>query len=138
MRKILRRLRLIALTGAVATGLGLGAMAVTATPAFAANGPCHDLTIAQPTPLHFNPSDSSPTVKFLPNQYTVTGSCAYLNNLSENRWYMQVNYIGPNNNGGYGYIWVQRLNFGAMHLCDVSSEFNFFSIGSGTCPLYAY
>ena len=55
-----------------------------------------------------------------------------------NRWYMQVNYIGPNNNRGYGYIWVQRLNFGSLHLCDLNSDFDLFPIGRSTCPLRAY
>jgi len=116
----------------------VGATAVTATPALAANGPCFDTTNAQPTPLHFSPSESSPTVKYLPRSHQVTGSCVYWDNLSENRWYMQVNYIGPDNNGGYGYIWIQRLGFGSLHLCDLNSDLNLFPIGSGTCPLYVY
>ena len=142
MKRFLRRLRLVGLACALTAGLGVGATAataaLTAAPASAANGPCFDTTSAQPTPLHFSPSASSPTVKFLPNNYLVTGNCIYWDNLSENRWYMQVNYIGPNNDGGYGYIWVQRLNFGSLHLCDLNTDFNFFQIGSSTCPLYAY
>lgn len=138
MKGFLHRLRLIGLAGVLTAGLGMGVTAATAAPAFAANGPCFDVTRAQPTPLHFKPSASSRTVKFLPNNYMVTGNCAYRDNLSENRWYMQVNYIGRNNNNGYGYIWVQRLDFGSLHLCDLNSDFNLFPIGSSTCPLYAY
>jgi hypothetical protein len=133
-----RRLRIIGLAGVLAAGLSMGVTAATAAPAIAANGPCFDTTSAQPTPLHFSPSASSPTVKFLPDGYLVTGNCAYWDNPTENRWYMQVNYTGPNNNGGYGYIWVQRLNFGSLHLCDLNSDFNLFPIGSSACPLYTY
>src|SRR5579859_5546675 len=114
MSGFLRGLRLIGLAGILAAGLGTGVTMATAPQALAANGPCFDTTRAQPTPLHFSPSASSRTVKFLPNDHLVTGSCIYWDNRSENRWYMQVNYIGPNNNGGYGYVWVQRLNFGSL------------------------
>lgn len=138
MKGFLHRLRLIGVAVVLAAGLGMGVAAATAAPALAANGPCFDTTRAQPTPLHFSPSASSPTVKFLPNSYLVTGNCVYENNRSEHRWYMKVNYIGQHNNDGYGYIWVQRLNFGSLHICDFNSDFNFFPIGSSTCPLYAY
>lgn len=138
MKGFLHQLRLIDVTVVLAAGLGMGVTAATAAPALAANGHCFDTTRAQPTPLHFSPSASSPTVKFLPDSYLVTGNCVYRDNLSEHRWYMQVNYIGPYNNDGYGYIWVQRLNFGSLHLCDLNSDFNLFPIGSRTCPLHAY
>lgn len=138
MKGFMHRLQLIGVAVVLAAGLGMGMTMATAAPALAANGPCWDTTRAQPTPLHFSPSASSPTVKFLPNSYLVTGNCVYRDNLSEHRWYMQVNYIGPHNNHGYGYIWVQRLNFGSLHLCDLNSDFNLFLIGSSTCPLYAY
>jgi hypothetical protein len=47
---------------------------------------------------------------------------------------MQVNYIGPGNNGGFGYIWVQRLDFGSSHLCAYNNG-SVYSIGSSACPL---
>jgi hypothetical protein len=141
MKRFLRQLRVAGLACALIAGLGVGATAattaLTAASASAANGPCVDITNAQPTPLHFDPSASSPTVKFLNSNYLVTGNCNYRDNLSENRWYMQVNYIGPNNNGGYGYIWVQRLDYGSEHLCALNDFFTY-PIGSGTCPLYQY
>jgi len=137
MKVLLQRLKLVGAACALITGLGVGITAATAAPAFAANGPCYDVTNAQPTALHFDPSDSSQTVKFLNNDSTVTGTCIYYDNVNENRWYMQVNYIGPGNNGGYGYIWVQRLDYGQGHNCKYNSG-QIFSIGSGYCPLYTY
>jgi hypothetical protein len=137
------RLRLIGLAGILAAGLGTGAAAATAAPAFAANGPCYDVTNSQPTPMHFYASASSKTIKFLNNGSTVTGTCDYFDNAGENRWYMRVNYIGPDNNGGYGYIWVQRLRYGSGHNCRYYSG-QWFSIGTSyadyggiiPCPLY--
>lgn len=134
MKGFLRRLRLIGMALVLAAGLGVGAFA-TATPALAANGPCYDITNSQPTPLHYSWSSTSQTVKFLNNGYTVTGTCNYIDNVNENHWYMQVNYIGPNNNGGYGYIWVQRLDYGSAHNCKYQSG-QTFGIGSAYCPLY--
>jgi hypothetical protein len=46
---------------------------------------------------------------------------------------MKVNYIGPDNNDGYGYIWVQRLDYGSEHNCKYYSGQEF-SIGTP----YAY
>jgi len=143
MNSFLHRLKLVGLACALTAGLAGGVAAATAAPAFAANGPCYDVTSAQPTPLHFDPSDSSQTIKFLSDDYTVTGTCNYWDNTSENRWYMQVNYIGPGNNGGYGYIWVQRLDLGSGHYCAYDSG-QVFSIGTYyagygvPCPLYSY
>lgn len=139
MKGFPHRIRLIGLACILAAGLGTGVVATAAAPqALAANGPCFDETNAQPTPVHSEPSKSSRTVQFLPYLHIVTGNCIYRDNLSENRLYMQVNYIGPGNNGGYGYIWVQRLDFGTLHLCDLNTDFNLFPIGSRTCPLFAY
>lgn len=141
MKASLHRLRLISSAGILAAGLSAGAAAAAATPALAANGPCYDVTNSQPTPLHFDPSASSKTIKFLNNDSTVTGTCNYVDNTSESRWYMQVNYIGPGNNGGYGYIWVQRLDYGSGHNCKYYSG-QMFSIGTYytdygiPCPLY--
>ena len=139
MRGFLYRLRHVglacALTAGLAAGVSAGAAALSATPALAVNGPCYDITNAQPTPLHYSWSASSQTVKFLHNDYQVTGTCNYVDNTSENHWYMQVNYIGPGNNGGYGYIWVQRLDYGSGHNCKYNTG-NIFPIGSGPCPLY--
>jgi hypothetical protein len=55
MRGFLHRIRLIALAGVLAAGLGMGVTAATAAPVLAANSPCFDLTRAHPTPLHFKP-----------------------------------------------------------------------------------
>jgi hypothetical protein len=71
------RLRLIGLAGILAAGLGAGA-AATAAPALAANGPCYDVTNSQPTPLHFDASEKSMTIKRLNNDSTVTGTCDYI------------------------------------------------------------
>jgi hypothetical protein len=87
--------------------------------------------------VHYLPSDDSsisPTITDVSSGATVTGTCNYDNNTSEGRWYMQVNYIGPGNNGGYGYIWVQRLKKGSTHMCVKNGTPT--SIGSGACPLY--
>lgn len=139
MNTFLRRLRVAGLACALVTGLGVGVTAATAaiaaSPASAANGPCYDFAIAQPTPVHFVPSEGSQTVKFLNSGSQVTGTCNYYDNTSENHWYMQVNYIGPGNNNGYGYIWVQRLSYGSGHNCRYNTG-NTFPIGSGACPLY--
>jgi hypothetical protein len=143
MRGFVRKVRSVSLACAVAAGLGLGGTAVTAAPARAANGPCYDITNSQPTALHFDPSGSSKTIKFLGNKHAVTGTCNYIDNTRENHWYMQVNYIGPDNNGGYGYIWVRRLAYGARHNCKYYSG-QAFSVGAyyggyGTpCPLYGF
>lgn len=135
MNGFVRRGKVVGLACVLAAGLGVAAMAATATPAFAANGPCYDITNAQPTPLHYTWNKNSQTVKFLNAGSTVTGTCAYVNNVNENHWYMQVNYIGPDNNGGYGYIWVQRLDYGSGHNCKYQSGATF-AIGSSYCPLY--
>jgi hypothetical protein len=137
MKGFLHRLKLVGVACAVIAGLAVGATAATAMPAFAASGPCYDVTNSQPTPLHYVPSASSQTIKQIHNDYTVTGTCIYYDNVNENRWYMQVNYIGPGNDNGYGYIWVQRLDYGRGHNCKYNSG-QVFSIGSSYCPLYYY
>jgi hypothetical protein len=137
MKRIAHKIKLVGAACALATGLGVGVTAVTAVPAFAANGPCYDVTNSQPTPLHYVPSASSQTIKQLSNNDTVTGTCIFYDNVNENRWYMQVNYIGPGNDNGYGYIWVQRLDYGKGHTCKYNSG-QVFSIGSDYCPIYTY
>ena len=111
----------------------VGAAVSSATPALA-SGPCRDAAIAQPTPMHHNASDSSETVKFLNAGTAVSGTCTYIENDSEQRWYMQVDYTGPGNNNGYGYIWIQRLSYGSQFQCEDGG--NIFSIGSVYCPLH--
>jgi hypothetical protein len=97
-------------------------------------GPCYDYTKAQPTPVHYEPSDSTPTVEFKNAGEVVTGNCVYMNNTSENRWYMKVNYNGHDNNGGFGYIWVQRLSFGSEHGC-AYNDLGIYPIPSANCRL---
>jgi hypothetical protein len=141
MKRFLRRLKLIGSACALIAGVGIGVITGIAAPALAANGPCYDVTNSQPTSLHFDPSAASKTIKFLNKGHTVTGTCIYIDNPNENHWYMQVNYIGPDNNGGYGYIWVQRLHYGSRHDCKYYSG-QVFSIGTYyasyglLCPLY--
>jgi hypothetical protein len=129
----LRRLAMIGSAGALAAGLGTGAAVLTAAPAFAATGPCSDVTIVQPTPAHSLPSDSSGSV-LLSSGTTVHGSCNYENNTSESRWYMQIYY-----GSGERYIWVQRLEHGSAHNCDYNgtvTEIN--DPHNNVCPLYPY
>lgn len=127
MTRLLRKIRLIGAACVLAGGLGVGVSVATAAPADAA-GYCFDIAIAQPTPVHIYPWDTSATVEFLNYGAEVTGLCSFLDNLTENRWYMEVNY-----GGGYAYIWVQRLAYGSMHDCDQGGYL--YSIGSGQCPL---
>ena len=141
VKGFLRRLRSVGMACALIAALGGGVTAtttvLTAAPALAANGPCYDVTIANPTSLHQWPSYKSLTVKFLPSNHTVTGTCNYSYNHREGYWFMMVNYIGPNNNNGYGYIWVQRLQYGRSHHC--KKEYGaLLAIGSSACPLYLY
>src|SRR5260370_23022660 len=115
MKGFLHRLKFVGSACALMAGVGMGVTAGTAAPALAANGPCYDVTNSQPTPLHFDPSAASRTIKFLNKGHTVTGTCFYVDNPNDNHWYMQVNYIGPDNNRGYGYISVQRLDHRSSH-----------------------
>lgn len=135
MTKIFQWMRTATLActlAAGAAGVAVSSTVLTATPALA-SGPCTDAATAQPTPMHHNGSDSSATVKFLNAGDFVSGSCTYIDNESEQRWYMQVDYTGPNNNNGYAYIWIQRLSFGSRFQCDNSGLV--FSIGNAYCPL---
>jgi hypothetical protein len=133
MKKSMRRVEAAGLACVLAAGLAVGASAFAATPALAANGPCTDVAIAQPTAVHWTTSEASQTVKFLNDGSIVTGPCDYINNTSENHWYMRVNYTGPNNNNGYGYIWVQRLYWGSVHQCDFDGTI--YNIPSSACHL---
>ncbi len=134
MKEWLCRLKLIGIACVLAAGLGVGVTVATATPAFAAAGSCQDWAIAQPTPVHYYPWDSSPTVEFLNSGAHVTGICYFLDNITENRWYMQVYYSGPGNDAGYGFIWVQRLSLGSEHICVIGNGATYY-IGSSECPL---
>ena len=133
MNTLVRRVKASGLACVLAAGLSVGATTFAATPALAANGPCTDVATAQPTAVHWGASASTMTVKFLNDGDIVTGPCDYINNPSENHWYMRVNYIGPNNNNGYGYIWVQRLYFGSAHECDFDGTV--YAIPSAACHL---
>lgn len=129
---MIRKLRHIAgvltLTAATMFGAGL----VAAGPASATDGNCGDNTIAQPTPVHSRPTDTSPTIKFKNQNEWVTGTCVYFSHQDPDgqHWFMTV-YLGG---GGFGYIWIQRLAFGQYHLCD--DDGNTYTIGQNSrCPL---
>jgi hypothetical protein len=121
-------------------GALISASLMAAGPAYAANGTCQDYTLNSPTPLHQYPTDTSTTVKQLPEGYAVTGSCRYYqhNDPDGQHWFMQVNYIGPGNNGGYGYIWVQKLFNGEYHDCYDNGNLLSISPSSPYCPLINY
>jgi hypothetical protein len=134
-----RRSRLISGFAALILCLGVAVVSTVATAgsAAAANGPCVDWAQAQPTPVHSYASANAPTAKFLNENAEVTGTCHYFYDVDGGPdWFMQVNYTGPGNTDGYGYIWVQRLQWGSSHQCYDTNAYPFAQkIGSSYCPL---
>lgn len=121
-------LAILGLLGAAVVGANAGAAA--STPAtVAAGNPCVDITIANPTPVHDFPSDSAGVLKTVPKGYTVRGDCTYANNSKYGHWFMEVAMAG----GGYGYIWVQRLQWGEEHYCDYNGTL--YRIPTARCRL---
>lgn len=115
----------------------VGVNAAAATPATAATAAalnrCSDRTTFSPTGVHRAALDSSGVIKTLPNNYAVTGTCNYFEDYySPYHWFMQV-ALGT---GGYGYIWVQRLQHGAAHHCNRSGTLYPIEYYSPNCPLY--
>lgn len=105
-----------------------------AAPASAAN-PCSDVTIYSPTLVHLHASDNSHVLKSLPNDRGVTGNCTYVDNPyvgSDGHWFMRVALAS----GGVGYIWVQRLAFGAHHQCNKEGANPPVRPINNGCPLY--
>ena len=94
---------------------------------------CFDFAKSNPTNVHSLPSDASnsPIILRLSPQTEVGGDCRYIDNLQENRWYMEI----TRNNGGLAYIWVQELQYGSAHNCFVSNSLDQLPIGSASCPL---
>jgi hypothetical protein len=88
-----------------------------AAPAEAATGQCIDWAVADPTPVHVGPYSTARTVVFKHPGDKVAGTCWWYNNTKEQHWYMEVYLAG----GGYGYIWVQRLQHGQNHDCIVDN-----------------
>jgi hypothetical protein len=109
------RLARVTATCALAVGCLAPLSLIGATQADAATRQCIDWAAADPTPVHIGPYDSSDTIEYKDPGDQVTGTCWWINNTSEGRWYMQVYMAG----GGYGYIWVQRLVHGQDHVCIV-------------------
>ena len=130
MNRFLGRLAAIGSAATLITGLGVGAMALTAAPASAVTGPCSDTTYANPTPLHTKPWAQTPSINISPG-IPLTGGCTYFNDTAESHWYMQVYY-----QGGTYYVWVQRLKLGMDHLCDnMGSKATIGASGNNVCPL---
>jgi hypothetical protein len=112
MNRFLGRLAAIGSAATLVTGLGVGAMALTAAPASAVTGPCSDTADASPTPAHTLPWAQSSSIH-INNGTPLTGGCTYFNDTAESHWYMQIYY-----QGGTYYVWVQRLKLGMDHKCD--------------------
>lgn len=58
-------------------------------------------------------------------------TCHFYNNVGQGKWYGEIPK-GHYGNNQYGYVWVQRLNYGSNHQCDDGSIHN---IGGTACPL---
>jgi hypothetical protein len=108
--------------------------------ALAANGPCSDFTLASPTPLHPYPSSDRGTIKFLPAGHAVTGNCQYIFNSTDPAGsgflWMRVNYIGPGNNHGFGYINTAKLAYGYHGLCYRAGVAYEITTASNMCHAY--
>jgi hypothetical protein len=125
--------RLIA-AAALGAGILVPVSFLTAGAASAAGYDCVDIAISNPTPVHSDHTDASVTLEFLaPGTEVSTSNCGYVDNTSENRWYMQVQVPGNIT----GWIWVHRLYFGQSHLCDTSVA-GLQQIGSSWCPLFYF
>src|ERR1700722_17661171 len=111
------RTRLVRMAAACALAVGcvIPLSLIGTARADAATGQCIDWAAASPTQVHIVPYDTSRTIESKYPGDEVTGTCWWINNTSEGRWYMQVYMAG----GGYGYIWVQRLVHGQDHVCIV-------------------
>jgi hypothetical protein len=145
-RPFSRRVRLAALTVAIAAAI-LTIAAVVAerssdAPVFT-NGQCRDWAVER-APVHSAPVSGDETGYIVNAGQMVTGSCQYFidNNgdSGSGHWFMQVTYSGPNDNLGYGYIWIQQLAYGSSHSCDRdgyngSSGYHSYDINSGACQL---
>jgi len=124
MKNVLRRLGLMAATGTLVVGAGVGVTTLTAGPALAST--CSDGTNSSAGV--FSSADGGVQIGTLGSGAQVTGNCFYYNNNSQGRWYMGINYSGRT-----GFVWVQRLDFGSQHECLIGE--NVYSIGSSQCPL---
>lgn len=100
---------------------------------------CTDLTGVSSAQVYYHPADTSQIITVLGGiGQKVTGTCVYYDRQdpSGDHWYMRVNYDGPDNDDGSGYIWVQQLDIGNEHHCDFGGVIK--SIGSASCPLDSY
>jgi|SRR5579875_1510165 len=127
MRNVLHRLALIAATGTLLAGMGVGVTTLSAGPALADS--CHDGTSSSGG-VFSSPSGTVQIGSF-GSGAQVSGNCFYYNNVRQSRWYMGISWQGRT-----GYVWVQRLIYGSQHEC-LDGQ-NVYGIGSSQCPLENY
>ena len=104
----------------------------------AASGVCQDTTIASGTVWRSPDGGPLSWGTFGPGE-TGGFSCTYYNNINQpggERWYAETAPIYGRNHKQYGYIWVQRLQYGSHHQCLFYGDV--FSIGDPECPLIQY
>ena len=93
-------------------------LAISATPATAA-GACSDVTTSSGG-IFIGPGPGADQVGSFNAGKTFNLSCVYyVQPLQNDRWYAETgNAVYGSSHKKYGYIWVQRLNYGSKHKCN--------------------